>query len=629
MICHRLLVGRVWCVKLWHVAGGTFVIPNAVMAFLFCEALFGVTWTFYAVATIRHYRDHAFQNTYFVIKALTWSPLWWGGWLTTFGLASAFPDALTYKVKGSKQKRLFVSPIVFNIACWAAPVVQMLGSLPLAIPGGRRYMVAAAHYDAWSEDVRVALESSVSSSVLDKLRTRGVEIWLEYTRAYWWYGTLMTCWCAWAMLTLLIYGPVGGHVLVRIRRQVKYEETKKRNAAGHAAAVNLEAGFADAFEGEGKEEQQICTTISTSRVFPPLRESASTAQKGVQPNKSPQGRRLHTLKRLLINLLVQYFGITIAIMLFFGASGIDAFGIYDAARYNRIMKNEDLSHLLAYWTMVFFASVIFLCMLQRSFDPSLSVDMSDEESPPIAYRSALSMFIKPFLERGGKASTKARGVDDHEGEFETSPRQDNRARPHSLYHIRRFSTASTLAAHRNDDEKQMPLGCVQSAAPQAPMFDASPVSNDSAKVISDDTMEMGPTATSAKSPWSTRFVVRTSSPHLADPATMQPTAFHWDYEAPAGASSPSKSLSRSRSLRKASATNLRQPGTVALRSTVRRPATAPVRRTAATSSLTLGRPLLDMEAKCFIPRGSQVAPGLVAEDRSQPRLQEAILQSLA
>ncbi|CDU24513.1 uncharacterized protein SPSC_04014 [Sporisorium scitamineum] len=656
MILHRLICGRAWFLKLWHVSGGTFIIPNAVIAFLVCQGCFGTNWVVYASITMRHYQVHTFQAIYVLYKALTWCPLWIGAWWTAFGVVSAFPDALTLKTKDSKQKRLIVSPLVFNVACWGVPLVQMCSLLAPGILAIRANVAATTDFYVWCDDVRAALQVSVAGSEYEILHSRALQIWLKITEVYWYYAVVMTCWFAWAIVVLLVYVPMGGHVLLRIRRQLKIEKLKKQVAAGRPPAAALECSFEQTPDPQDVQEQKDRFGTTTSRVYPQLREPSAQRRKSMQANRTPEERRLRNLKRLLINLAVQYFSISVAVVFCVAAAGLDAFQIYDAARRNYIMRVEAQTNLSAAWTMVFFASLILWCIFQRSFDPSLSIDLSDEELSPIAPRSILGMFVKPFLGSHARNSGQqviSSGVEMDDAASGISSQQSPRTRKQSLGGTSAGQSSTLAAIVPSEKEKRSRDWPSPATTAPTATFDVSPSPMDSAKPPSDATIEMcsntieiyHATAPHGQITASSGVTLPESPLHdtfrLTDPTTQCAAPHPGDQELEIS-SLRRDLLTGFLSLRKPSVSSLRQRSSTLsqIRSGLspRRPATSSectgrfgkfekgprrsktVREAAGRQSYSMNRlssrdfdatfkidlPPLDIEAKCFVPPSSHV-----------------------
>ncbi|KAJ9477759.1 Serine/threonine protein kinase, partial [Pseudozyma hubeiensis] len=406
IVLHRLLCRRAWLFKLWHVGGGTFVIPNAVLAFLLLEALFGMLWISYAIITLEHYRYHNFQRSYFAWRTLIWTVLWTGCWWTSFGLLSAFPDALTLKTKGRRQKSLILSPVVFNIACWGVPLLQYASILPLVIIDSRDNAAAAAGFETWLDDVQVALRGAVPDAVFEQLRSRAMHLWLDMTEVYWYFGVIMACLCCWSIVALLVFMPVGAHVLLRIRLQLQLEVFKMQAAGGRLVDRRPESGVDIEQDSPGLPRRSECFSATTSGL-PPLREPAESSPSSRHKPGIARERLIQNLKRLFKNLLVQYLGISVAILCFFFASGKDALQVYSAARRNDTIRTETQSILFAAWTMVVFASLTLFCTYRRSFDPSLSVDLSDEGPLTLAPRSVLVGLRIPLSLLWNKCSQSA------------------------------------------------------------------------------------------------------------------------------------------------------------------------------------------------------------------------------
>lgn len=420
VVMHRLLCGRAWLFKLWHVGGGTFVIPNAVLAFLLLEGLFGMLWIAYAIITLEHYRYHNFQRSYFAWRTLIWTILWTGCWWTSFGLLSVFPDALTLKTKGRRQKRLILSPAVFNIACWGVPLLQYASILPLVILDSRDNAAAAAGFETWLDDVQVTLKGAVPDAIFAQLRSRAMHLWLDMTEVYWYFGVILACLCGWSIVALLVFVPVGAHVLLRIRLQLQIETSKAQAEAGRLVDRRLESGVDIEQDSPGMPRRSECFSATTS-VLPPLREPPQSPSNSRHKPRTARERLIQNLKRLFKNLLVQNLGICVAILCFFFASGKDALQVYSAARRNDTIKIETQSILFAAWTMVVFASLTLFCIYRRSFDPSLSVDLSDEEPLPLASRSIFVGLRKHLSRLWKKRSQSAASKGDPEARGPENP----------------------------------------------------------------------------------------------------------------------------------------------------------------------------------------------------------------
>ncbi|PWZ01017.1 hypothetical protein BCV70DRAFT_147918, partial [Testicularia cyperi] len=391
VISHRVLHGRAWFLKLWPVAGGTFVIPNSVMAFLNLQGCFAVVWIAYAILCVPYYKNNGHQKNFFLWRILIWVPLWQGGWWTGFGILSAFPDALTLKSKGGMQRRLILSPLVFNLACWLVPFVQLASILPPAILAARHYNETLDHYDTWRVAAVAVATGNGAPAEYDAIRNRALVLWLEVTRAYWYYGIAMTCWSVWAAICLAVYVPVGAHTLSRIRAQLKLTRRKQRNPETfYLFNPPIDRGsFVDADRIDLLNAQNPAMSFSTSRVFPPMRPPSTPIVSDKRRPMTVEQRRIHNLKRVYRNLSVQYYGICMAILSFFASATIVACDGYDGARRNAIATSQVSANLMAAYVVVLFGLLTIFCIFWRSFDPSLSIDIADVESPPIPTRSKL------------------------------------------------------------------------------------------------------------------------------------------------------------------------------------------------------------------------------------------------
>ncbi|SPO24905.1 related to conserved hypothetical Ustilaginaceae-specific protein [Ustilago trichophora] len=390
VVARRILQRRAWFLKIWPVASGTFVIPNSVMAFLACQAVFAIAWSAYAYITVQYYRIQAFQRHYFLWKILVWFPLWLGGWWTAFGVLSAFPDALTLKKEGSRP-RLILSPLAFNIACYFVPFLQLASILPPAILAARTQNTAFDDFHVWRRAAEFAQRGPIPDAMFSTIHAKALELWLDVTKAYWYMAIAFTCWNVWAFICLLVYVPVGAHTLLRIRQQLKIARTKETLVKPVVHISSARSGSKDAWTLEDPQRGDV-VDAATSRVFPSMKAGDARPQVRTTAGKTVEQRRTQTLERLYRNLNVQYYGISVAIICFFASSSVYAIAAYDGARNNKISSINVLGNLSASWSICFFGSLIVLCIFWRSFDPSLSFDVSDEEPLPTAPRSMLFAF---------------------------------------------------------------------------------------------------------------------------------------------------------------------------------------------------------------------------------------------
>ncbi|SPO22732.1 uncharacterized protein UTRI_01410 [Ustilago trichophora] len=422
VIGRRILQRRAWFLKIWPVASGTFVIPNSVMAFLACQAVFAVAWSAYAYITVEYYRIQAFQRHYFLWKILVWFPLWLGGWWTAFGVLSAFPDALTLKKEGSRPK-LILSPLAFNFACYAGPFLQLASILPPAILAARTHNTAIDDFHAWRHAAEFAQGGPISDAMFATIHSKALELWLDVTKSYWYMTIAFTCWDVWAFICLIVYVPVGAHTLLRIRAQLKIARKKEALVKPVVHVSSARSGAEDAWNLEDPQREAVWDA-ATSRVFPSMKAEDAHPQVLSTACKTAEQRRAQILESLCRNLNVQYYGISAAIICFFGSSSIYAIAAYDGARNNKIASIIVMGNLSASWSISFYGSLIVLCIFWRSFDPSLSFDVSDEEPLPMAPRSMLSAIKRRTM----PMSTVARKAGSDQ-QHHTSPLEPDRDRP--------------------------------------------------------------------------------------------------------------------------------------------------------------------------------------------------------
>ncbi len=391
VILNRLFHGRAWFLKIWNVAGGTFVLPNSVIAFLVCQGIYACCWIGYVFLTVEHYQHHRYSKNYFLYKVLVWVPLWDGGWWTAFGVLSAFPDALTLKPKDGRQRRLLLSPTAFNIACWLTPVLQVASVLPAAILACQTYNASFDDFDAWKSNIDMARQHDMTDATFSVLHTSALHLWLGVTKTYWYLDAAMTCWSIWAVICLCVYVPIGAHTLSRIHAQLKLSkrEEQKPKPTFRMKVVSDEGDVDQNCQGESQHQRSEGVGCSSSRVFPPMKESSKKPQARTVKPRSLAQRRTHNLKRVHRNISVQYYGITCAIICFFVSSSIYAIGAYDCARNNKVGPTQVRGDLSAAWVSVCFGFLVMCCIFWRSFDPSLSIDLSDEEGPTVPARSML------------------------------------------------------------------------------------------------------------------------------------------------------------------------------------------------------------------------------------------------
>lgn len=456
VLLHRLYHGRLWFLKIWHVGGGNFIIPNSVIAFLLCQGCFGFLWISNVIVSVQYYhRNPTFQKNFFLWRILIWTPLWLGGWLSGFGVLSAFPEALTYQSKKGGQKRLILSHSAFNVACWFVPLVLIATILPLAIITAREYNHAFDNFEAWRQLVDVSQQSALSDTAFAVLKAQALKLWLDVTRAYWYHGIAMTCWCCWAVLCLLTYMPLGAHTLSRIRAQLRQAKRKEKTSVSKApfpfqppvirievptiqeSQVQSNKGLGTTVENDTVQTRAPCNdqqqthlqvgskVTSTRGGLQPLGDQrgdgvGTTSSRVFPPNRMPEAsrpskfrtmeqRRIHSLERVYRNISIQYSGICIAILCFFSSSMVLAAHSYDSARQNTIGSNSVLAALSAAYPINVFGFLSVGCIFWRSFDPALSIDVSDDGPTSSPARSALGKFKKRALRLsrlGGKVASE-------------------------------------------------------------------------------------------------------------------------------------------------------------------------------------------------------------------------------
>ncbi|SOV07065.1 related to conserved hypothetical Ustilaginaceae-specific protein [Ustilago sp. UG-2017a] len=475
VVLHRLIHGRLWFLKIWPVAGGIFIIPNSIIAFLTCLFCFSCLWISHVFVSVEYYHGNPkFQKSYILWRILIWTPLWLGGWWSGFGILSAFPDALRYERKSRRQRRLILNPMTFNIACWFVPAIQFSTILLLAILAARTYNKTLDDFDAWRQAVDVAEKGRITDATFTMLLAQALDLWLAVTKSFWYYGIAMTCWCCWAAICLLTYLPLGAHTLSRIRSQLQLAKRKdkatdpffssrppviciqeptfqERSGQGskngfqstpdvHAAQTRslcddmqqsgdelkeTEDGLQKSSEGRNDlleiDERNDATSTSSSRVFPPMKMASVTLPSRPSQYRSLEQRRIHILGRVYRNIGIQYCGVCFAILCFFGSSMVLAAHCYDSARNNTIAINSVVAALTATYPIIIFGFLVVSLIFWRSFDPALSIDVAEDESPFTSTRSTLEKLTKRALRIGkpkgrtipdSKVPTLSFGVDD-------------------------------------------------------------------------------------------------------------------------------------------------------------------------------------------------------------------------
>ncbi|PWN51448.1 hypothetical protein IE53DRAFT_368063 [Violaceomyces palustris] len=411
VVTWRLIQGKAWFFKLWPVADGTFVIPNSVMSFLNFQGCFTILWLAYCQISIGFYKDGLHQHNYFLWRTLVWIPLWIGGHLTTYGILSAFPDALRLKGKDGTNRRLILGPRAFNIACWGTPVIQAVSILPTAILSTVAYNRTLPEWEAWKARAQM-LSAGSGDLTYDAVRSEAITLWRDVSRAYWYYGITMTLWSVWAALVFCLYVPIGAHTLNRIRGQLKIALRKERNVTPFKCQhPSLDQPLSDE-QAPGSPFSEVrssekmapiitstevrgdCYSQTKSRVFPPMRTESPTRKDN---SMTVEQRRIFNLKRIFRNLSVQYVAISTAILCFFASSTIFAVDGYHSARVNKIGTSQISSNLLAAYVIVAFGFLSFGSICWRSFDPSLSIDPVEESDD---HRNAKGK-IKRLREKAG------------------------------------------------------------------------------------------------------------------------------------------------------------------------------------------------------------------------------------
>ncbi|SAM76026.1 uncharacterized protein UBRO_01467 [Ustilago bromivora] len=159
------------------------------------------------------------------------------------------------------------------------------------------------------------------------------------------------------------------------------------------------------------DERNDATSTSSSRVFPPMKMASVTLPSRPSQYRTMEQRRIHILGRVYRNIGIQYCGVCFAILCFFGSSMVLAAHCYDSARNNTIAINSVVAALTVTYPIIIFGFLVVSLFFWRSFDPALSIDVAENESPFTSTRSTLEKLTKRALRIGQLGQHQGAGED--------------------------------------------------------------------------------------------------------------------------------------------------------------------------------------------------------------------------
>ncbi|CEH13873.1 hypothetical protein CBOM_01767 [Ceraceosorus bombacis] len=221
VVLRRLYRGKAWFVQFYPTPQGTFLIPNAVMALCSFILFYAICYSAYCFINIGFYRDGHYQRRFFLWRQIVWYPLWVAAWACAWGTLSAFPDALRMRGKSTVQ-RYILNPWLFNAVALGTPFMVLTTILIPSLLCNKLYDEQIGRRDDW---LRAAAAADAGTN-LTNLVADAKDIWLQVTKAYWYYQFTMITWTCWACIIVIVFVPIGFHTLYRIRHQVKLADKK-------------------------------------------------------------------------------------------------------------------------------------------------------------------------------------------------------------------------------------------------------------------------------------------------------------------------------------------------------------------------------------------------------------------
>ncbi len=191
------------------------------------------------------------------------------GWRMVVGLrrVQCVPGCPDEQKQDQQTEATYLESFILQSHLLGTPVVQACSILPLAIVTARKTDSVAARFHAWCENVLSAQNGTLSGAATSRLYSEGLNLWLDYTRIYWYMQIIMAMWCVWAIVVFFVHLPVVAHTILRIRTALLVATRKNQVEDGRIKAQTVDLSKRRVNELQRPED----VGRSTITVFPPSR----------------------------------------------------------------------------------------------------------------------------------------------------------------------------------------------------------------------------------------------------------------------------------------------------------------------------------------------------------------------
>lgn len=117
---------------------------------------------------------------------------------------ASFPDALRIKRTNSAGElhEYLIRPIIYNLACWATPIILFASVTPPAVLADRLMDKTNRTFDAWTARADALKGPEAGPQEIQMLYDDGMDIWRQTSKAWWYYSICMT-------VSVFEYDPAG------------------------------------------------------------------------------------------------------------------------------------------------------------------------------------------------------------------------------------------------------------------------------------------------------------------------------------------------------------------------------------------------------------------------------------
>ncbi|CAD6920039.1 unnamed protein product [Tilletia caries] len=440
VIIRRLLQRSLWILRLKQTERGPLIVPNAIMIFAGTEGLFVII--FLALINSVYYAWDVIKQplpNLILWISLTWSPLIAGPIWSSFGLWHARPpSSIPRNSRSVKQSWLFGTripfpkPLLISIFWLMIPIFQLMSVFGPALTGNGHRSEAVRLYYKWIEEHANATE--LTRPMLIELQT----VWAEDLKAFYWLAITMFIWFSWTVILFIAYGFINLRLLLPLRAQLSALKEQHANISdpmtnGGDTRVAAKSGFGDA--GNKSQIESVQLPLETPRLrslainyvggrietvdfqhledndgeedaiavkehwglkvkdlqndavnnsfFPPIKPSAV-----IRPATDSETSERY-LRAAYRHFLFQGTTISLAIFYFGQISLYLALTLYSYNERRIVGKAVDTAFLEAMWGCVFFASMVFISITLRTYEPVLVNLLNNNNSNIRPNRSAL------------------------------------------------------------------------------------------------------------------------------------------------------------------------------------------------------------------------------------------------